>query len=173
METWKPLPSYEGIYEVSIAGNIRRSILDTPHDGTYPGKELKGTLIRGYVKVMLAKNGERKLRFLHRLIAETFLPRKIGKDQVNHRNGRKTDNSVRNLEWCTSKENTHHAMKSGLRTVYGIHHHLAKLTNEDVKKIRKLLATRTFEQQDIARAFGVTAPVISAIYRRKTWKHIV
>lgn len=79
------------------------------------GKEYKGTKSKnGYLRVDISINGKRKVVFLHRLVAETFIPNLENKPQVNHINGIKTDNRVENLEWVNAKENTQHAVKIGL-----------------------------------------------------------
>ena len=51
--------------------------------------------------------------FLHRFIAEYFLPKVKGKEFVNHKNGNKLDNRLSNLEWCTKSENAIHSYKIG------------------------------------------------------------
>ncbi len=53
---------------------------------------------------------------LNRLVALCFIPNTENKPCVNHINGRKSDNNVGNLEWVTFKENTNHAIKTGLIT---------------------------------------------------------
>lgn len=77
----------------------------------------------GYIRVQLwcYVNGIKKLRYIgwHRAVAETFL-QKPSKDHnvVNHIDGDKHNNSVRNLEWCTQRQNIHHAWNSGLSNKY-------------------------------------------------------
>lgn len=69
---------------------------------------------RGYYRVGLFFNGKSKTYKLHRLIAEMFIPKIEGKNQVNHINGIKTDNRIENLEWCNNSENQKHAWNNGL-----------------------------------------------------------
>lgn len=69
---------------------------------------------RGYLQVLLYEEGKPHPKKVHRLVAEAFIPNLDNKPQVNHINGDKTDNRVKNLEWCTNSENQLHAYKNGL-----------------------------------------------------------
>ena len=71
-----------------------------------------------YLSVGLIKNRKQKSLLVHRLVAEAFIPNPENKPYVNHINGRKDDDRVENLEWCTASENATHAIKTGLNNVY-------------------------------------------------------
>lgn len=110
-EIWKDLRNYEGIYQVSINGEIRRWkkylnkwVLLNPYSDK-----------NGYLKVTLVNNYNENKRLLHRIIAEEFIKKELNKNEVNHIDGDKKNNCVENLEWCNRSENMIHAHKLGLR----------------------------------------------------------
>ena len=73
---------------------------------------------RGYMMVSLFMNGRREHLLVHRLVAKHFLPNPYDCDQVNHRNGDKSDNRVKNLEWMTQRQNIQHSLETSLRAGY-------------------------------------------------------
>ena len=107
---WKQIPSTMGMYEASNKGEIR-SVSRTD----YRGRKIKGKILsqcwtwnRLYKRVIISINGNVKNVSVHRLVAEAWIKNPLNKPQVNHKNGIKTDNNVKNLEWCTAAENLRH-----------------------------------------------------------------
>lgn len=68
----------------------------------------------GYERIYARQvsSGKRKDLYIHRLVAEYFIPNPENKQYVNHINTRRDDNRVENLEWCTAKENTDYALRT-------------------------------------------------------------
>ena len=106
-EVWKNVVGYDGIYQVSNTGRIKR-ILKSKE------RMLIGRLDKdGYKEVILSKKQNKKYCKLHRLVAEAFVPNTNNKPQVNHKDRNKTNNSADNLEWVTGSENTIHSFVTG------------------------------------------------------------
>lgn len=97
---WRPVPEYEGFYDVSDNGEVRN--LRT-------GRILKQKVERnGYVRVHLSKDGTAKSLLLHRLVANAFIPNPNGFLTVNHIDEDKTNNKMSNLEWANmSRQNSY------------------------------------------------------------------
>ncbi len=117
----KAIQGYEGSYAVTVDGSVHslpRRVLG--RDGvSYPvsGRVLKPAPNKdvGYLEVSLWKNGEGTSFYVHRLVAQAFIPNPLGLPEVNHKDGNRHNNAVSNLEWVTSSENSHHAVATGLR----------------------------------------------------------
>jgi hypothetical protein len=134
-------------------------------------KALKGTVrTNGYLTVTIATNGKRKDFFIHRLVAENFLENPDSLPVVNHKDGNKTNNNVSNLEWCTYKRNTQHALETGLMKT-GEEHPRAKLTEAQVKAIKEAIE-KGVPCLKLAKIYNVASSTIDRIKRGKIWKHI-
>ena len=109
-EIWKDIKNYEGLYQVSNLGDVKT--LDkhytSANGGTRHIKEhvlYKGINHKGYYVVTLCKDGKRAQKFIHRIVAETFIQNTDNKPQVDHIDGDKKNNYVGNLRWVSNKEN--------------------------------------------------------------------
>ena len=130
-------------------------------------KELKlkqGKDSNGYLMVTLCKNGKTKSYYVHRLIAEAYIPNPDNKPQVNHKNGNKTDNRIENLEWVTISENRQHAFDIGLQ-IKGEKHHLSKLKDSDIYEIFEL-RKQGLLLKEIGDIFGVCYSTIGKILKK-------
>ena len=111
IEIWLPVPikEYSKDYEVSNFGNVR----SLNYRGNGQTKILKpGKHTRGYLCVVFYKNGKKRIFYIHRLVAEAFIPNLLELPQVNHIDENKTNNRVENLEWCDSKFNCNHGTRN-------------------------------------------------------------
>lgn len=105
---WSAVKNYENLYEVSDLGQIR-SVARQKNLAVNPHKDTR------YLTVGLWKNNKNKTCYVHRLVAEAFIPNPDNLPQVNHIDGDRQNNNINNLEWVTHQENTKHAVSTGLR----------------------------------------------------------
>lgn len=99
MITWikiKDFPNYSVSSSGSVRNDNRMSLLKPT------------TNHKGYLYVVLSKDGKTTTKKIHRLVAESFIDNPDNKPQVNHIDGNKQNNDVSNLEWCTNQENQDH-----------------------------------------------------------------
>lgn len=123
-----------------------------------------------YVQVNLYREGGAKHHLVHRLVAAAFLGRVEGYE-VNHRDGVKTNNAVENLEIVSTDENRRHAKLTGLLKSEGEKSANAKLTDEKVRRMRRLRAEGV-PVAVLARQFGVSRRVVYLVGSRKAWRHV-
>lgn len=160
MEQWKIVKGFEN-YLVSSLGNVKtingklkKVVYDSKND-------------YGYVE--LWKNNKGKKFRIHRLVAETFIPNTLGKEQVNHIDGNKKNNCISNLEWVTPKENIRHAIENDLSSIkYGSKNLSSKLKEEDVRYIREN-ARVTKSVKELSEMYNVSTTNIYNIINYKKW----
>lgn len=100
MEQWKPIRGSH--YLISDKGRVKNSL----HDKILLGKDVKHS--DGYVVHRLVIDGVTKQFKAHRLVAEAFLKNPKNYPMVNHKNGKRDDNRLSNLEWCSYEYNSYH-----------------------------------------------------------------
>ena len=174
-EIWKPIPGYEGLYEVSSYGRVKRleRVTVGKNNRKYHRKEriLKASQNSfGYLRVNLYNNkGEHKFLRVHRLVAEAFIPNPENKPEVNHKDEVKTNNCVENLEWMTRKENNN----------YGTHNELVTKANSKIvaqySKTGELVNVWS-SVSEAARQLDISSIGISraarGIYSGFVWKYV-
>ena len=105
MEEWLNISGYEGLYQVSNLGKVRSF-----KSGKW--QTLKNRLTpRGYYIVTLYKDGKATSKWVHRLVAQAFIPNPENLPQINHEDEDKLNNAASNLEWCDSKYNNNYGTK--------------------------------------------------------------
>lgn len=166
-EIWKDVGGYEGTYQVSNFGRVKR-IKDCRNAKI--GHILKPHKVQtGYDQICLCKNGiERKLS-LDRIVAEAFIGSRPDGKQINHKDGNRQNNCVDNLEWVTPSENMKHAYRVlGKRSYFsGLKSHSAKLSNQDISRIRELYASGKYSQKKIAIMYGASESSINSVVNNK------
>ena len=161
-EQWKPVVGYEGWYEVSDQGRVKRV---GKAAGARVGRVLRPGVSAGRcLFVVLHRNGVRNQVLVQHLVAAAFIgPRPEG-FHVHHKNGRSKDNRATNLAYTESWEHCSHHKR-------GENSPSARLTETDVRRIRRQ-AAEGCPQSALAKETGMVQSNISRIVTRDTWKHV-
>lgn len=183
-EIWKDIPGYEGYYQASNLGGVRRLDRVVKEIGKrgavklFLGGQLLPTISNDYFYYTLSKNGTTKRYRAHIIIAKIFVPNPFNYPEVNHKDENKRHNEASNLEWCTNKYNINYGsgvkrrsktQKGSIRlSESGEKNHNSKLTENQIKSI--FYDIRTLKE--IAKEYGVSFSLISLIKNRKTWKQV-
>ena len=119
---------------------------------------------KGYLRVHIAG----RMYFVHRLVAERYIPNPDNKPQVNHKDGNHLNNNVDNLEWVTNRENSIHALRNGMMRIEE-RHPMSKLKREDVAYIK---SHPEVSRNNLAKMFNISSHTISDIRHGRTWKTV-
>lgn len=157
-ECWVPIKGFEFLYEISSFGKVR-SLTTGKLIKSFTSK---GT--RGYVNVYLYNGHNKKVtKKLHRLLAEAFIINPDNKQEVNHIDSNRSNNSLDNLEWVTPKENVRHSWDNNRCTrLKGELNGCSKLTDSEVKEIKKELCLGV-KGAILSKRYKVSPQVISRI----------
>lgn len=162
-EVWKDIPGYRGEYQASNLGRVRSIRLMRPWKTQ-----------NGYMALRFYKKSE----LVHCLVARAFIGPKPSRLDVNHKNGVKTHNSLRNLHYVTRSENLKHAFRTGLRVIpSGEDNARSKWSNADRVEAARLRFEELWSLRRLAKRFGVDPRTIAqsirfvlkfGLYKRKT-----
>jgi len=157
-EIWKPVPDFEGRYEVSSLGRFkalaRQLVYKDGRTGMLKERMIKGSLMSVGYLIMSFDTSRKQLA--HRVVAETFLGPKEYRTTVNHLDGNKTNNAVTNLEWATYKENNNHARKTGLNKQHGMNCNLHKHSDQFIQSVRNVYEKYPMTYVELGNLFGLT-----------------
>ena len=148
-EEWKDIEGYEGVYAISNCGNIK-SYTKLNSRGQYLKQRiLKPVLMKnGYYTVTLYKDGCSSKKYIHRLVAEAFIPNSENKSTVDHINRDRLDNRVENLRWATYSEQRGNqisteryilALKDGFRQIFKSQTEASRITGVDSTTISHIV----------------------------------
>ena len=165
-EVWKEVASYNDLYQVSNVGNIKRiapriRLLSPYNNGN------------NYLRVSLSRDGIITRPYVHRLVAQAFLPPPRKEQiEVNHCDGNPMNNQVSNLEWVTRLQNERHAIALLGKSNAGEANGQSILTTKEVQEIRQLYSQKAYTRKELATRFNISYGTICDIISRKRWKHI-
>lgn len=162
MEIWKSVNEY---YQVSDLGRIKS--LKYGRETIMTG----GLTSSGYHCVTFLVNKNQSTKATHRLVAEYFVDNPDNLPCVNHKNGIKTDNRAVNIEWCSYKHNSQHAVKNGL-IKSGEKSYKAIHSEDTIRKIFHLKDSG-MQRKDILDELGISIHVYKDVIKRKSWKHLI
>lgn len=175
MSEWRPVPGFEGCYEVSDDGRVRsldRRVRTATGTRLVQGQQiLCRTNDKGYRHVHLSRDNKVRVWRICRLVLETFRGKApTPKYEASHLNGDRSDDRVENLVWETHQENQSRIKQHGTSPL-GERHGNSLLTRDQVLTIKGQLAAGE-EHEKIASAFGISRSAVGDINTGRTWRHV-
>lgn len=173
-EVWKDIPDYP-YYQASSAGRLR--VLDRPVKHSWCKNSVsirKGRILKpskgtsGYYCVAISKDGVKKNKMVHCLVALAFLGPKGSNQVVDHLNSDRADNSIGNLEYVSVSENNRRTYARGRTSRAGEASPTARLSQSAVDDIRKRRGTAS--DRELAEEYKVSPQHIRSIWRGVCWR---
>lgn len=180
VEQWLPVAAYEGIYEVSDRGQVRsvtRPVKMRYADGVRVRRQRGKARAskdngRGYRHIHLSRDGVTVTGYVHRLVAEAFVPNPRSLPEIHHIDFNPSNNAASNLAWVTKAENMAFSREAGrlhgLTKAAGSTPSARSLTAEQVQRIRSE-TTDDDTLDSIGARYGVSGALISNILKAKCW----
>lgn len=167
IEEWRVI-SRAPDYAVSNLGRVKRIKLSKT---SKPGRILKPYTSGNYIVVVLRMGGRSATQYIHRLVAEAFLPDgALEGYQVAHYDGDSHNNVASNLRWASPVENARDKKRHGTDQV-GNKHHLRKINEQQALEIISLRKSGMY-CKDIAAKFGLHTAYVSLVANGKRWGHL-
>ena len=155
-EEWRDVAGYEGLYQVSNLGRVKSLAKKVWNGKTYYNKQelvMKPSMMTiGYYCVTLTRNAIQEKKYIHRLVAEAFIPNPHNYAEVDHIDANPTNNDVSNLRWVTHEENMRH--------IYELNHQYDGTANLHTPHARMITAMKL--QKPVVRSDGKIFPSVKA-----------
>lgn len=178
-EIYKDISELENQYQISDLGNAlrkKREVKSSIHSSGF--RIIKKRKVsfqdngKGYKQIYVSLNKNKKVLYVHRLVAKYFIDNPENLKEVNHIDGNKSNNKASNLEWNTRQQNQQHAARNGLLR-RGVSSHKSKLNEDQVKVIKRLFRMNpNFSRKDVSIKLKIADTAITKIIKGRTWKHI-
>jgi len=176
-EIFKDINGYEGLYQISNLGKVKslHRIRKGKGGSNCPVRErICKTKLQngGYEQATLIKNSEPKTLYVHRLVAEAFIPNPHSKAQVNHIDGNKLNNNSDNLEWVNQSENELHARNKGLkrRDCFGDKRYVLGKPKLNITTANEIRSMKSLSTNELAEKYNVSRHTIKKIINNERWK---
>ena len=172
-ENWKPVKGFEGIYEVSDLGRVRSIdrivVHKTGRAVPVKGRIMKtGLHYKGYVRLMLSNGGDREHSyFVHRLVAEAFVPNPGNLPEVNHKDENKANNRADNLEWCTHRANSQHGSRGARISAWHLQNSPKRVPINQLTMDGQYIQTFPSQAEAARQVHGSQGTISSVIGRKK------
>jgi hypothetical protein len=179
-EIWKIIPDFPN-YRISNTGRVQSRWQKIHYNND---KRLTWALTDNWTDLTIQENqtgkyyyiglrsekNETKLFYIHRLLAELFIPKPNSNKPlcVRHLDGNKQNNNLTNLAWGTYSENTLDNIRLGVWK----NNTKPKLTPQQVREIRSLKTSNSLTQKEIARQYNVSPMTVSRIVNHVLWRNL-